>query len=232
MGMPNRMAPPARFDSADRHRRGMLAKVHIAVKDLAMNDDDYRAIVFDVSGQMSAKKCTAQQLDEIIGRLKKLGWQPLPTGGPKPAMHPMARKARALWISLYHLGVVHNKEEPALEAFAKRQLGCERLVWARQSSGDKLIEALKNMATRNGWPQKSPAGRAYGPTELQEGLCEAILAKLQAIGAVPEDWALHHAMWGLCGIENARDRAWTADDYARLASALGAKLREAGGAQS
>ncbi|MFX8708345.1 regulatory protein GemA, partial [Acinetobacter baumannii] len=72
-------------------------------------------------------------------------------------MHPMARKARALWISLHKLGVVHNPSEQALEAFAKRQLGCEKLVWARQSDAYRLIEALKSMAERAGWRQHNIA---------------------------------------------------------------------------
>ena len=88
------------------------------------------------------------------------------------------------------------------------------------------------MATRNGWAQVTATGRALAPSELQAGLCEAILAKLKACGAVPEDWALHHAMWRLCGIENSHERGWTAEDYARLAANLGAKLKDVGGAQS
>ena len=82
--------------------------------------------------------------------MKAIGFRPpLPRAGKKAATHPMARKARALWISLHHLGVVQNPAEEALEAFARRQLKCERLSWANQRDAHKLIEALKAMAQRH-----------------------------------------------------------------------------------
>src|SRR5690606_20778762 len=104
------------------------------------------------TGKLSAAECTEAELATLIAWLQSKGFRPLPkAGGKAGASHPVARKARALWISLYHLGVVHNPSEQALEAFAARQVGCERLAWMRQGQGDKLIEALKAMAERAGW---------------------------------------------------------------------------------
>jgi hypothetical protein len=137
----------------------------------------------------------------------------------------MARKARALWISLHHLGVVHNPGEPALEAFARRQLKCERLVWAKQSDAASLIEALKDMAEKAGWSQTDPAGRKRDPRGLQEGLCEAILKRLKRLGVAPDFWTLDQAAWRLCGIETAQADPYTAEQYALLAAALGKALR-------
>ncbi|PZR32272.1 regulatory protein GemA, partial [Caulobacter segnis] len=73
--------------------------------------------------------------------------------GPRRADHPVAKKARAMWISLHQLGVVENASEKALETFAKRQLGVERMQWMDQGLGFKLVEALKAMAEREGWSQ-------------------------------------------------------------------------------
>lgn len=219
-------ARPARFDPSTQHRRAMMAKIAIARKQLDMDEDDYRQGLLDLTGKLSAKDCSDAQLDKVVSWLKAKGFKPLPKKGS--AAHPMALKARAMWISLYHLGVVHNPSEPALEAFAKRQLGCDRLAWARQSEAFRLIEALKNMAQRGGWVQHDIATqKPLGPIALQAQLCQAILAKLKACGTVPAEWALHDALWRLCGIENVRAGAWTPEDYGRAAAALGAKLREA-----
>lgn len=221
----NVVARPAQFDRGNQQRRAMIAKIAIARKDLAMDEDDYRQGLFDQTGKLSLNQCADRDLVKVLDWLKSKGFRPLP--GKKAASHPMALKARAMWISLYHLGVVHNRSDQALEAFACRQLKCERMAWARQSDGYLLIEALKNMAIRNGWAQHSMASqKPLDPLGLQRSLCNAILGKLKAAGAVPDDWALHDAAWRLCGEENARDRAWTAEDYAQLASKLGAKLRE------
>lgn len=224
-------ARPAQFDRSAQHRRAMIAKANIAKSQLAMDEDDYRQIVFAESGQMSLKACSDTQLEGVIDRLKAKGFKPLGKGGNKSAaQHPMARKARALWISLHHLGVVHNPSEQALEAFAKRQLGCDRLVWARQGDAYRLIEALKAMATRAGWMQTSPVTqKVLTPRELQSHLCQVILGKLKNGGAVPTDWSIDDAAWRLCGIDTrGTESGFTAEHFARLAKALGAKLREAG----
>lgn len=215
---------PARFDPTTQHRRGMMAKINIARGQLGMNEDDYRQALMDQTGKLSLKDCSEPQLARMLDWMKAKGFQPIQRKGA--AQHPMALKARALWISLYHLGVVHNASEQALEAFAKRQLGCERLVWARQSDAFRLIEALKAMAKRAGWAQTNIVNqKAFSPRELQDGLCQAILRRLKEAEAIPADWALHQAAWRLCGIENARELAWSAEDYERLAKALGDQLR-------
>ena len=222
------LARPARFDPASKHRRSMIAKTHIARKDLGMVDDDYRQLLFTTTGQLETDKCSDAQLVAMIEALKGKGWRPIPKSGGKPAaQHPMARKARALWISLYHLGVVHNAAEPALEAFATRQLKCERLVWARQSDAFKLIEALKDMAVRHGWAQADHKGRPLEPRGLQESLCNAILARLKTAEAIPADWSLDVAAWKLCGIATVQDAPFSVEQYAQLAAGLGVHLRQA-----
>lgn len=220
-------ARPATFDRSAQSRRSMLAKIHIARKQLAMDEDDYRQLLFEETGHASAGDCSEAQLSRVLERLKKLGFKPLPKAGKKAATHPMARKARALWISLHHLNVVQNPAEEALEAFARRQLGCTKLNWANQREAYKLIEALKAMALRHGWRQTAAHdGHKLSPKELQMHLCEVILAKLKEGGHVPADWYLDVAAKRLCGIDTgATETGYTAEDYGRLAKALGDKLR-------
>ena len=227
-------AAPAKFDRSASHRRAMLAKIHLAKKSLQLDEDDYRNILMQETGRGSSGDCTEAELERVLGRFQALGWKPLPKAGgntgARPAQHPMARKARALWISLYHLGEVRSPKESALEAFAKRQLGCERLVWAKQSEGYKLIEALKAMAEKGGWPQVDANGNAWTVMKLKENLCEAILLKLKAKGVAREDWTLDIAAWRLCGIDTAGEGPITAEGYDAIAHALGKQLRAAGGA--
>lgn len=232
---PSRGTSLARFDPAVKRRNLFYAKINIARAQIGIVEDDYRQGLFTATGQLSLKDCSEAQLEAMLGWMQSKGFKPIPKkGGPGSsarAQHPMARKARALWISLYQLGVVHNPSEPALEAFAARQLGCERMVWARQSDAYKLIEALKAMARRSGWRQHGVNGEKLSPLGLQTNLCHLILAKLKDGGTVPADWSLDVAAFQLCGIETGRADPYTIEDYARLAGALGAKLREFGAAQ-
>lgn len=224
-------AAPAKFDRSASHRRAMLAKIHLAKKALQLDEDDYRNILMQEAGRGSSGDCTEAELDRVLGRMQALGFKPLPKAGgsTRAAQHPMARKARALWISLYYLGEVRSPKEAALEAFAKRQLGCEKLVWAKQSDGHKLIEALKAMATKGGWSQVDPSGNNLSVIRLKESLCEAILAKLKAADIVPDGWDLNTAAFRLCGIDPGGNGPVTAEGYDAIAAALGKKLRAAGG---
>ena len=148
------------------HRRAMLAKVHLARKELGLAEADYRAVLYRVTQHESAGALSDAQLEAVIAEFKRLGWQQksrsvpsvgsgsrIPGATARPADHPAARKARSLWISLAQLGVVRNSSEAALEAFARRQLGVDRLQWADQGQVYKLTEALKAMAERAGWSQ-------------------------------------------------------------------------------
>lgn len=228
---PAARAVPARFDRSTQHRRAMLAKINIARHQLGMVEDDYRQLLHATTGQISLKTCDDRQLAQMIAALKSKGFQALPKGQPGGkkgvAQHPVALKARALWISLYQLGVVHNPDEAALEAFAKRQTKCEKMVWMNQSQGFALIEALKSMAVKGGWLQHCPATRkALTPAVLQISLCQVILAKLQQLGGVPERWLLNDAAVDLLGIDRDGHAPFTTELYVRLADALGQKLRE------
>lgn len=162
---------PATFDKASTHRRAMLAKVHLAKKELRLRDEDYRAVLQRITGHASAGDCTEAQLGQALDEFKRQGWKGASAARPRPAVvvdnsqdraprptstgadHPAARKARALWISLHQLGVVRDPGEHALEAFARRQLKVEKLQWADQARVYRLIEALKAMAARAKWPQ-------------------------------------------------------------------------------
>lgn len=221
-------APRATFDRTTQHRRAMLAKIHVARKELAIVEDDYRQILVDQTGHLSAKDCTDAQLHKVLDALKAKGFKPKsrnPRTGQQRADHPMARKARALWLSLYHLNVVRNADEAALEAFACRQLKVDRLQWSNQSHGYKLIEALKDMAAREGWPE-AKSGMAIMP--LQRSLVAAILRKLVARGLADAGWDIKTAAYRLTGdeIDLVRADFSTGTQLTRLAQAFGNILRE------
>jgi phage gp16-like protein len=230
-----RSAAPARramFDPAQQRRRAMLAKVHIAPKQMGMTEDDYRAIVLKHSGSLSAKDATEKQLEAILAEFTAKGWKPLvKAGGARRAPaadHPVAKKARALWLSLHKLGVVRNPSETALEAFACRQLGCTAMRWSDQSLGYRLIEALKAMAERAGWSHRAGSdGKAPDVYELRRRLAYAITAKLAAAAIVPASWSPATALFQLTG----SDRLWasinpSSEDWAVAAQLLGRVLAE------
>ncbi len=216
----------------------MLGKVHLAKKELGLDDATYRAVLERVTCKASAAECTEVELGRVLDDFKAKGWQPV-MGGRKatsggraaPADHPVAGKARALWISLAQLGAVRDPGEPALEAFAKRQLKVERLQWADQAQGFRLIEALKAMAARHGWD--AAGGPDADLHTIKVGLVKAQWGRLGELGVIkggepPMCWGL--AEWATLngvtpGVRRAED--WTEAELTIAAQRLGVRIARA-----
>lgn len=177
-------------------RRPALVKVQIARKELGLADDDYRMILTRLTGHSSATDCSDADLGRVLDEFKAKGWAPKVVAGgragarkpqsrkARPADHPSAKKARALWLSLWNLGEVRDPSEAALEAFARRQLKVERLQWADQGLTYKLIEALKAMAERAGWSQDLSGVASTEQTRtLKIRLVEAQIRQVHSLSA-------------------------------------------------
>ena len=166
-------------------RRALLAAVHVARKKLGMIEDDYRAVLHRITGHTSAKDCDNLQLGKVLDEFGRMGFQSTArTARRAPAASAVARKARAMWISLGQLGAIEDASEEKLELFGRRQLGVERLQWANEREGFRLIEALKAMADRHGWDQRV-SSRLPTPERiriLKDRLIGAQLAVLAAGG--------------------------------------------------
>lgn len=207
----------------------MIAKVHIAKTQLGLDDDLYRDVLLRVTGQISSAKCSDAQLADLIKEFESKGFT-AKAGTPRsrPADHPLARKARAMWISLHQLGMVDNPSEQALEAFATRQLGVAKLQWANQREGNKLIEALKAMAERAGWSQDmSGVAPAMRVLVLRRRLVDSLLTKLKNGDVIPDDWDLRRAAWHLGGVEIRSAAQLEHGEIDVLAKLFGKKLCEA-----
>jgi phage gp16-like protein len=191
-------AAPARFVSP--RRRSMEGKVHVAKKEMGIDEDTYRGMMMDVTGKASLTQLSDREVEQLVEHFKTKGWQAKPKSGPltssRRADHPIAKKARALWISLHQLGAIKNNSEQALEAFAKKQLKCDRLQWTRQDHADGLIEALIGIGRRHGWDAKHKSVPV-----IKVRLIEAILVKLKAAGYAGESWNLAEAANRIAGFE-------------------------------
>ncbi|SDH93678.1 regulatory protein GemA [Roseospirillum parvum] len=140
-------------------RKQLYAKVQIARKQLSLGEDTYRALLEGRYGVESLTQLSGGQLVDLVEHLRSLGFKPAKrpparAGTRRPlADGDEARKVRALWLSLYHLGVVRDPSETALERFLERQSGgrgkgVPKLQWMRSAQALKVIEALKAMGAR------------------------------------------------------------------------------------
>jgi len=215
-------------------RNGLLGKAAIAVKQLGLADEDLRAILRERYGVASRSQLDVGQLADLIEHFKSKGFQESaprnargPTGkGRTQADHPEARKMRALWLSLHHLGVVRDPSERALVEFAKRvtggsQTGLSAIQWIKDADAQKVVEALKDWASRDAgvcWePYTFPHGKMHRP---RRRVIEAQVERAKALGVPPDRIAAATA--NIHGIAETSDQAHDA-----AIQALGALIREA-----
>lgn len=69
-------------------KKALLAKIHIAKKDLCLDDGMYRDILKRVTGKDSSAKMLIGELEKVIYEFGNLGWKPSakPKHGKKPSV--------------------------------------------------------------------------------------------------------------------------------------------------
>lgn len=138
----------------DKYRGAELAKIHIARKDLGLDEDIYRDIIRVASG---GKTESAGGLDwsgrrAVLDRFRELGWKDKPStkakSGRRLADDPQSRMLRGLWIELHKAGKVSDPSEAALCKFVKRVTGKDALQWLNNQDVTKVKTALTSWLER------------------------------------------------------------------------------------
>lgn len=117
-------------------RKSLMAKIHIAQKDLGLDEDTYRAMLFNLTGKISAASCTDRQLVAVIAALRKRGWKGSLPKAPKvrPEFAELLKKINALRLET-------KKSWAYVEAIAKRMYGVG-LSWLDGEQLGGVITAL------------------------------------------------------------------------------------------
>lgn len=137
-----------------------IAAIHVAKKQLGLDEETYRAKLARITGKQSAKDMTEGERQKVLTVFRNEGFASTPAArrgdGRQKLAGKFAKKLQALWIAAWNLGIVRERDDAALIAFVKRQTGIEHtrfLVYADDAS--RAIEALKSWIRRE-------AGVSYG----------------------------------------------------------------------
>ena len=145
------------------NRQRLIRLIHVAKRDLSMDDDTYRAILQRIGKKASSADLTIPELEKVLEHLKRSGFKvrSKSKSAPRPAQakpsRPLAqdlesKKIRALWLFLHELGAVKNPSEEALAAYVKRIAGVDALQWISGQQAERLIETMKKWAMRRALP--------------------------------------------------------------------------------
>ncbi len=126
------------------------AKIHIALKELGLDDQNYRDILHWKFKAKSAKELNKRQVTVLLNFFKSKGWKAKAAKQRgRMAADPQSRKIRALWITMHQDGLIKNPSEAALSKYVKRMTGVERLEWCAGYQKARVIEALKKWGERS-----------------------------------------------------------------------------------
>lgn len=135
-------------------RNGLIGKIHVAKKQLALTEDSYRAILCRITGVESLKAMSISGLEKVLNEFKRLGFKPKGgkrAGQRRHAESSQASKIRALWLDLFHIGEVSDPSEEAIDQFVKRTCAARTMQWMNTAQGDVVIRALRGWLVRRGF---------------------------------------------------------------------------------
>lgn len=196
-------------------RRALIAAIHAEAKKQCMDDDLRRQVIANATGKTSSADLTLPELGKALDAIKgRAGARQKPGRGRPMADSSHARKARALWLSLWHLGGAPSPSEAALAGFAERQCKVAALQWVAPANAGKVIEGIRARCRRLGFDPKPGVDRLMA----EIALIAAQRARLEALGVdIGAEAVLVDATY-LSQI-----------DRTRLIARLGNMIRQAGG---
>lgn len=151
------MSSPKRSDDM---RRRLRAQIHIARKDLGLDDDTYRAALMRITGKPSSTNLSVPEMMRVVADFQEKGWKAKRKLSPRSAGNKhktLVDKIRALWIDMGKAGIVRDSSEAALETWVRHQtskrnggIGVARVDWLEQDTklAVMVIESLKRWQDR------------------------------------------------------------------------------------
>lgn len=163
--------------AAAKKRQRLLALIHLAKRDLGLDEGTYRELLRNTTGKESAKEMTMVELARALDRLRSSGFGARKRHQVRQGETPLERKARAIWRFLHQIGATRSQSEASLGAYCKRIAGVDRVEWLSSEQEKLVIESLKRWAMR------------YLPGQVQEmamALKDAVRDGRVSIGEVKQ----------------------------------------------
>ena len=127
---------------AKQQRRGLLAKVHIAIKDLCIDDDIYREILRREFGVASAAALSNRELESLVRYFQGKGWSPKRGNYTPDQVGALRERALGLKEQM-------KMSDVRFSRLCRRICGTDRLEWCREASKLKRLLAVMEKIRRS-----------------------------------------------------------------------------------
>ncbi len=206
-----------------------LAAIHVAKKQLSLEEEDFRDVCERVTGKRSTRDMSEPLRVKLVEHFRQQGFKPVSKGARKQLEGKYAAKLQALWIACWNLGIIRNKSDQALLAFVKRQAGVDHTRFLTyDDDARKVIEALKAMMTREAGVNWS-AGKLL-PDWANEPHGQIVLAQwsiLRSRGLTDDNIAMSATIWPMCGYSGRPIlSSLKSADWQLIMNKLGTKVRK------
>lgn len=124
--------------------------IHIAKKQLNLDDETYRHLLLTVTKKTSTKDMTIWEQEKVLNNLKSKGFKVKSSKKTEKitATEPVHKKIRSLWLELADAGEVKDRSEKAINSYVKRIVGVEVMDWLNTAQAMTVIESLKRWQAR------------------------------------------------------------------------------------
>lgn len=132
-------------------RTSLIKLIHVARRDLQLDDDTYRAFLLQCTGKTSCRELSVAQLEQVLDAMKERGFK-------KQKKHPRRRfkghvtpreKVYKVWQQMAEDGFITDGGDVALDKYVQRLTakrnggqGVSTLAWCH---GDTLLIVLETL---------------------------------------------------------------------------------------
>ncbi len=155
--------------------RQLLAKIHIAKKELNLSEDEYRDILEGETGKRSSAKMTTDEVGKCIKHFIGMGWMPK----TKPRKYKDSprdiydssgaakRKAEAMWETYHHDHCKCDDSKGHGRRFLFSRFRISDWTFLDKRTNYDVIEALKAMQKRRTPWSTEPDSTGQGRTPVE-----------------------------------------------------------------
>lgn len=134
----------------------LIQLIHVAKRELGLDDETYRAALQGVCQKESCKGMTVSELEKVLAHFEAKGFKKrakkskkrMSPASKKPVKASEIRVIRAIWIQASKEGLIYDGSEDALDKWVLRMSGVRHVGWLDGHAAFKVLEALKKWHKR------------------------------------------------------------------------------------
>ncbi len=160
-------------------------RLYAAKKAAQLDDETLRDCLQASIGRRSARGLTMIECNKVLAHMEAMG-HGVKAQGSTQISGAFGKKAVALWLSAWNLGIVQDRSDKALLSWVKRQTKVDHINWVDGEDGSKVIDALKGWIKREAgvdWSTDQTLPCVYNRPEFK--VFAAQVALLKSREAIP-----------------------------------------------